>query len=158
MARPTEDPELRFLNLAEMLPSGCVEWRGGLTSGGYGKFHSGGRFGKTELAHRAAWRLFKAPLPPSAFVLHTCDNRRCVNPDHLRLGTQKDNIGDMWSKARANPPRGQQHHAARLTESAVREILRSRDSLEALASRFGVHPRTVRDARERKTWRHVHVE
>ncbi len=80
----------------------CWIWKGAISNKGYGSF----RFNnKTELAHRVAWILVNGPIPDGVgdhgtCVLHSCDNPRCVNPAHLFLGTQVDNINDMVRKGR----------------------------------------------------------
>ena len=78
--------------------SGCWLWLGALHVFGYGKF---GLHEKIYHAHRIAWQLLRGRISSGLQVLHKCDNPSCVNPDHLFLGTQKDNIHDMWQKGRA---------------------------------------------------------
>lgn len=77
--------------------TGCHEWQGCRHSNGYGQMRCDGVI---EYAHRIAWRLFKGPIPRKLSVLHNCDNRRCVNVDHMFLGTQADNIADRDAKGR----------------------------------------------------------
>jgi len=72
----------------------CWYWTGHLNSKGYGIF-------KKKLAHRASYKLFVGPIPPDMLVCHTCDTPDCVNPEHLFLGTFKDNTRDMINKGRA---------------------------------------------------------
>lgn len=85
-------------------PSGCWQWTGSKDSWGYGQIRivssSGGS--KIRGAHRISFELFKGEIPDGYFVCHTCDNPRCVNPDHLFLGTQTDNMQDRLRKGR-NP-------------------------------------------------------
>jgi|SRR5688572_1692304 len=76
----------------------CWLWVGKINSAGYGQIFVSRRW---TLAHRTAWSLANArPIPARAVVMHTCDNRRCVRPDHLQLGTQADNVHDAIAKGR----------------------------------------------------------
>lgn len=82
----------------------CWNWVGQLDKDGYGVFtrkRSGSRKNYTHKAHRTAYRILKGEIPERISVLHTCDNRRCCNPEHLFLGTQMDNIRDAIAKKRA---------------------------------------------------------
>jgi len=78
----------------------CIEWRGYITWDGYGQTYSPLIHRQTG-AHRWVWSLLYGPIPAGLVLLHSCDNRRCVNLNHLRLGTQKENVADMTSKGRA---------------------------------------------------------
>src|SRR4051812_33008579 len=91
------DLALRFADKVAPQESGCHHWTGWLMPNGYGQIHSKGR---TVYAHRVAWELANGLIPEGAFVLHTCDNRRCVNSAHLRLGSFQDNMDDMTDKLR----------------------------------------------------------
>src|SRR4029077_2420207 len=97
--------------------SGCHHWIGSIMPNGYGQIHVRGQ---TAYAHRVAWELANGSLSKDAFVLHTCDNRRCVNPAHLRLGTFQDNMDDMTSKLRH--AHGARNAHAKLTVDQVRLI------------------------------------
>jgi hypothetical protein len=76
----------------KIAPNGCWEWQGAINAEGYGGL---GRAGK---AHRASYEAFIGPIPPGLWVLHNCDNRCCVNPDHLYVGTAKDNRKDFMDR------------------------------------------------------------
>lgn len=130
MERRKRDPKLRFLEKVEQMNTGCHEWRSTLHRDGYGKFFYRG---KQAQAHRVAYELFVGSTK-GQWVLHKCDNRKCVNPEHLFLGDSKANIEDMDKKGR----RGSQ---CKLTASQVEEVknlLANRYSQQYIADRFGV--------------------
>ena len=90
----------------------CWEWTGSIQSGGYGSIGVGSMANGTRRvvpAHRAAWELEVGPIPHYYQVCHHCDNRKCVNPNHLYLGTQKDNIRDMMDRGRWVAPWMERH-------------------------------------------------
>src|SRR5262245_26460201 len=131
----------------------CWLWTAGLDTSGYGYIVIGGHH--SEKAHRFAYALLVGPIPMDLYVLHRCDVRNCVNPDHLFLGTQADNTADMVAKQRQ--ARGNVNHA-RLNEQQVLEIraLHS-DGVNncALARRYGVSDTTIWAIVHRKKWRHI---
>jgi len=99
----------------------CWEWAASLDSGGYGNFSIKHIVYK---AHRVSYEFFINKIPKNAKVLHKCDNRKCINPSHLFLGTQIDNIRDMVSKGRQHKPKGSLHPKSKITEADVLEIRR----------------------------------
>lgn len=120
--------------------SGCWEWQGSTTSAGYGSVAHGGRDYQT---HRVAYELhFNTKIPDNLYVLHECDNRRCVRPDHLRVGTHIDNMADMRSKGRSSKNRGERNANARLSDievEQIRDLYESGDYTQTeLAEKFGV--------------------
>ncbi len=133
----------------------CWVWIASLMKTGYGQINT--RDGRTVTAHRFSYMIHKGEIPDGMFVCHTCDNRACVNPDHLWLGTPKDNIHDMYRKGRAvhRSPRGEDNAAAKLTEENVRLIFTSSRPHADLAKEFGVTNTCIYAIKIGKSWRHV---
>lgn len=127
----------------------CWEWCGALQSRGYGMFWGGAKY---TPAHRWAYASAKGD-PGEALVLHRCDNRRCVNPAHLFLGTAEDNSRDMVRKGRQTI--GERNPRARLTSEQVRAARASHLPASEIAGQLGVHPAHVRLIRRRGVWRHI---
>jgi hypothetical protein len=136
-------------------PDACWPWLCSLNHKGYGNAPDWMCDGRRSSAHRQAYRLTRGE-PGALHVLHRCDNPRCGNPDHLFLGTVRDNMLDAVAKARpvAIAP-GEAHRNAKLTDAAVVEIRASRARDADLASLFNVKRKTITAARTGATWRHV---
>lgn len=118
----------------------CQEFDGVINSGGYGRIHIGN--GKHVLAHRLAWALHNGADPCGYVVMHRCDNPPCVNPEHLVLGSQKENIMDMDAKGRRRAMRGQSAGGAKFSDTEA-EIVRKRvfingEKRAQLAREYGV--------------------
>lgn len=155
-------PRVRFDRFVHPEPNtGCFLWAGHVRKNGYGYFRiSTNPSVPLEGAHRASWIFSKGEIPRGMMVCHRCDNRTCVNPDHLFLGTAKDNMADAARKGRMNwriqsrPGllRGSRHPAAKLTETDVREIRASPRSGVDLAERYGVSTNVISRIRRRKIW------
>lgn len=99
---------------------GCWLWTAALFPNGYGCIAD--KPGPAKGTHRVAWELTNGPIPAGMFVLHRCDNRRCVRPDHLFLGTQRDNMRDRNQKQRGALPTGSAHHWAKYGDETVAQI------------------------------------
>lgn len=116
----------------------CWEWVGSKDSWGYGLIAVDR---KARKASRVAHVLYKGPIPDGLIVMHTCDNPGCVRPEHLKLGTHKDNMDDCFRKGRARKSFGETHLSAKLTDAQVLELLRRRNAGERgvdLAKEFGI--------------------
>jgi hypothetical protein len=162
----------RFRRLVgELDERGCRPWQGALSPGGYGRVNVGGRAGRRLQAHRVAFALAFNQDPVGLVVCHRCDHPRCVNADHLFLGTQADNIRDAQEKGRIahgaahgsktrpeRVARGERHGASRLTAEQVRDIRRAKAAGERsveIATRFGVSRVNVDDIAAGRRWASV---
>ena len=136
----------------------CWLWTAGLDNHGYGYSMTPNK--QSGKAHRVAWELTNGEIPAGLGVLHRRDNPRCVNPDHLFLGTQADNMHDMWRKGRGADRRGENQGRHVLTEDQAREVLRralTGEDQSLIASEFGVHRVTVCSIKNRRTWKHLDI-
>ena len=132
---------------------GCWIWSGETNArSGYGQF----RMRRKHIyAHRASWELANGPIPAGVFVLHHCDIRACVNPEHLFLGSHRDNMRDAASKGKfigRNHVRGELHPMAKLTWPGVRFIRSSDAPSIILSKQLGVSRDTVNLIRANKIW------
>lgn len=134
------------------LKTDCWEWLAGKHVDGYGTFWVNR---KNSLAHRVSYELFVGSIPPSLSVLHTCDNPSCVNPKHLFVGTQDDNMKDMIQKNRKKVINGSNLPQSKLTIQQVLEIRKKEKFQYEYAKDFGVCQATVREAQVGLTWKHV---
>lgn len=146
----------RFAAWSKPDPSGCLLWQGALDRKGYGHFRKT-RQRVQVLAHRYAWEAANGPIPDGLLVCHKCDVPRCVNVEHLFLGTAKDNIHDMLRKGRgrAGDKPGEESGSAKLTNEQVLAIRASAEISRIVAARYGVALQTIYAIRKRKTWKHI---
>lgn len=140
-------------------PNDCWNWTAARFPQGYGKILVDG---EARGASRVVWEMVNGPIPPGPpphgmCVCHKCDNRLCVNPRHLFLGTNADNMRDKVQKARGT--RGERHPSSKLTADAVQEIRRlyaTGDwSQKRLGVRFGVSEFNVSCVVRRTIWAHI---
>ncbi len=137
------------------MPNGCWEWKRSRQLSGHGSicFKIG-----VFRAHRVSYLAFKGEIPKEMCVCHSCDNPPCCNPEHLWLGTKKDNSIDMWKKGRRASFRGIKNGRAKLTEERVlilRENENNMEKLTSLSKDFGIDLATVYNVISRRTWNHI---
>ncbi len=154
-------PHERLARLSESDPTtGCRNWTGSLRNG-YGRLIVGSRTDGTRhstTAHRYSYEVHRGPIADGLEVCHRCDNPRCINPEHLFLGTRQDNIDDREAKGRNVVARGEANGASKLTEADVAEARRLRGlghTYQSIATRFGVHKRTAMRVVKSEHWNHV---
>lgn len=142
--------DLRFTRMTDR-SGDCWVWQGKeITAAGYARLEMAGQ---RMAVHRAAYLLFVGSIPVSLSVLHRCDNKLCVRPDHLFLGTQADNVHDAMGKDRHCA--GERHGMAKLTAADVRRIRASHLQKRTLGMIFGVSPKHIYHIRRGRLWRHV---
>ncbi len=136
--------------------NGCWEWKMATNArSGYGMTSFNG---KSMSAHRASYECFKGEIPNKMIVLHFCDNKKCVNPDHLILGTHKENTIDMMKKGRMASFKGVNNSSAILNEDKVLEIRKMSaqgKKPKQIAAHFGIKYYTCIDVINRRNWNHI---
>lgn len=136
--------------------AGCWNWTASKTSDGYGRV--GDRNKKLKLAHRVSYELHCGAIPDGLHVLHRCDNPACVNPSHLFLGTNIDNINDKVSKGRSPNQKGRNNGNSKLTEGEVLAIRAAEwcwGINMKLAKKYGVVNSMISDIRAGRKWAHL---
>lgn len=154
--RPSLDEFQNFMRFVQVPESdGCWMWKGHIRENGYGTF------GRHERAHRVAYRLFRGPIPDGLEVCHHCDNRSCVNPAYLFVGTRSDNMQDCVQKGRLRPGQcpGDRNGQAKLNGAQVSEIRRryfyERTSQAKLGAEYGVSQGLIHLIVSGKKWAHL---
>lgn len=157
---------------------GCIEWSGPLNNSGYGVLSIGdnSRENKKRVraAHRVAYEKANGDIPEGLCVMHTCDNRKCVNPEHLVLGTWADNNKDRSKKGRSGKRvfsederarysemlKGERNHTAKLTDEQVRQLILERGSASyrQLGKKYGVAKSVVTSIFNGRSWKHIGQE
>jgi HNH endonuclease len=149
----------RFLEkLSKKDKNGCINWKGNFAStGGHaiiGFIINGKSY--TYKAHRLSYQFFKGEIPRKKFVLHSCNNVKCVNPEHLRVGTQKENVRDRIKDETDN--KGERHGMSKLTEAKVKKIRKMKKlkmNAATIGAHFNVSEWTIYDVLNKRRWSHV---
>lgn len=129
--------------------SGCWLWEAAVSSEGYGQFYLED---KLRGAHVTSFILYKGPISEGMQVCHKCDTPLCVNPEHLFLGTKKDNMLDCISKGRRQDASGENNPFAKLSSNTVRAIYRAAGSQREIAKRFGISQSHVSRIKRQEVW------
>jgi HNH endonuclease len=144
----------RFWPKVDRNAGDCWRWTGAVSSTGYGVIQEGGRGSRNLSAHRVAYEIANGPIEEGKVVMHSCDNRWCVKPAHLKLGTTSENIKDAYDKGRKVSPFAGKKMTAKLTMKHVATI-RAFPLMKhtELAKMLGVSPNCIRSVRTGRTWK-----
>ena len=135
--------------------NGCLEFAGARCPAGYGRV---GYKNKVWQSHRLSYLLYYGEFDKALFVCHRCDNPPCINPEHLFLGTSRDNVDDMLAKGRSQKCRGESHSQSRLTEKDVLSIRMDRRPLGVIAVQYGVAEAFISTIKSKRVWSHLEGE
>jgi hypothetical protein len=136
------------------LPGSCWNWLGSLDRDGYGLIAGCVTECNEYRAHRMSYSLFNRGIPEGLDVLHRCNNKSCVNPDHLKAGTHTENMQDKMA-AGYQAPRGEKHSRAKLREIQVLSIRGDDRKLRQIADDYGVTYGAIYAIKHRHSWKHI---
>lgn len=144
----------------------CWNWIGTINRGAKKQYGSIKVDKKSVAAHRFSWEFYNnLKIPSGMIVMHICDNPKCVNPLHLKLGTHKNNMEDMVLKNRQakdksflnrKPASGSKNGLAKLTELQAMEIFKDSRSQRAIGKQYGVSQAVIHNIKSKKTWKEIH--
>ena len=151
------DEQKYIKDRVEVSQCGCWLWTRATDNHGYGSVT---RYYRRHKAHRLSYSAFVEEIPPGACVLHKCDTPACVNPDHLELGTKKENTRQMCERGRArggaiNPPKGEQHANSKLKEEDVLNIKRDERGHKIICEEYGVSRALISLIKSGKRWSYI---
>ena len=140
-----------YKKISKNCDNDCWIWNASKDKKGYGNFYFNG---KKTLAHRASFEIHNDKIPVGFLVCHKCDNPSCVNPDHLFLGTYKDNTDDMMKKKRGNMHNEENHFGAKIKKEQIKIIfnMSSNFSQREIAQKFNVSQCVIQNILHHKTW------
>lgn len=147
----------RFLSYVSIAnDNGCMIWTGVIGNCGYGQLQLLSK--KFIRAHRMSYKYFKGDLGTDMLVCHTCDNKKCVAPEHLFLGTPAENMTDMINKNRSRKVKGNCHYMSKINEDDVlkiRNLKKSGKTYLEISKIFNVHMQTIASIIQGRSWSHV---
>lgn len=157
IARPIEE---RFWKKVDVngpcvLDTACWLWTGCTNKAGYGSIGLGGKGAGNRNVNRVSWELHFGEIPKGFFVCQKCDNPSCVNPEHLFLGTPKDNMVDMISKGRKRSALGSDSSNSKLIEDQVLQIFSDERPYKEIAKEFSITREQVSSIKHKKDWKHL---
>ncbi len=157
IARPLEE---RFWKKVDaqgpsILDTACWLWTGCKNKAGYGSISLGGKGAGNRNVNRVSWELHFGIIPKGFFVCHKCDNPSCVNPEHLFLGTPKENMTDMIIKGRKRSALGSDASRSKLIEVQVLQIFNDERSYTEIAKEFNITHEQVGRIKRKKDWNHL---
>jgi hypothetical protein len=156
-----EDAAMRFMRRVNMAKGDeCWTFQGRLSNKGYATFDWRAPWEDRSRGHPASrmmWLILNGRIPDDLEVCHSCDNPACCNPEHLWLGTHKENMEDMSKKGRGGKAgrKGSAHHGAKLREADVLAIRTATASISDLARQYAVTEENIHRILKRKTWTHI---
>ena len=133
--------------------SGCWLWIGGATTVGYGKIFANGF---VRLSHRVSYEEYKGAIPEGMLVLHKCDTPACINPEHLFLGTNKENMQDASRKGRTSF--GEKNGSSKITEKDAILILNSAQSVSILSRKYNITETSIRNIKNGDKWSYLNQQ
>jgi len=134
----------------------CWVWQGYKNPQGYGQLHVADR--RQVRAHRMAWEIVYGPIPKGLHCLHKCDNPSCVNPSHLYIGTNLDNVRDRMNRNRQSYTKGEKNGKSKLTDDKVKEIrdlLKAGHTQQSVANQFNVSRPLIGYIKRGVIWKHL---
>jgi len=148
-----QDPIIRFWKYVNKTET-CWLWIGQLLPNGYGVIRLR-QPRRKEMVHRFSWAIHNGPIPHKMLVLHHCDIPNCINPRHLFIGTQLDNMKDAMNKFRVH--HGTNHYKTHLTDDDVKIIIEQKGKItqSELSKRFNVGRENISAIQNRRTWKHI---
>lgn len=151
-------PEERFWPRVKKQLSGCWEWGGAKDQDGYGVFRGEVGGVKFNRAHRFSYAVHFGEIPEGSYICHSCDNPKCVNPEHLWAGTPRDNMEDRDAKGRRIVNFGESCTSSKITKDQAAAILIDPRPYVVIAEEYNIAASTVGSIKNRESWASIEGE